>query len=373
MGPPWQSALARERRSALALSPLGFERAAPRSVGVLCAELDSAGATLLACGCADGSLALFDASPSWTSTPALLRLPRGTAHASGCAALAWYPGAAPELLFSGGFDGAVLGWDVATGALALRFPLPGSPPVASLALPASAAAPHGLVAAGTGDGRVVLCDPAAGGATHTLVGHRARVHALAWLPGAEHVLASGAGDGGLRLWDVRRAGCLAELDRHAGEGEGGAPQAHAGPVTCLAAAADGRRLYSHGGDGRVRAWDALSGAHLQLHFPAACTPPAPGGLTTRLGLSRDGEVLYCARGAAAQGLCTATGAPLGPRLAGAHFGAVTACVVHPVTDWVFTAALDGALVAWAPARRDERPGAGDVDAWSDGEGGPSLG
>ena len=159
----------------------------------------------------------------------------------------------------------------------------------------------------------------------------------------------------------------------------GAATAHTGAVTCVRASHDGRVVYTHGGDGRVRAWCSARGVNLLLHFPGAATPNA-ARLGTRLALSADGRALYAPARAGAQPLCALSGAPLGPPLAGGHFGAVVACVAHPHSGALFTAAHDGAVLTWTP--RAARPAADadgdeggrgalpagareDADAWSD--------
>ena len=400
----------RWRRQSLALCGAAqFERAAPRGVGLLCLELDSAEQRLLLAGAADGSVALFDtgsaagldggsarAGPP-VAVPAALRLRRGVAHAHGCSAAAWYP-AGGGLCFTAGLDGFIKAWDLAAGgAEALRFSA-GASKVYALALPRSASAPHGLLAAGVSDGRVLLCDPAAGGAAHVLTGHRAAVLCAAWLPASEHVLATGGADGAVRLWDVRTAGTLLLLDQHrtaeGGTGGGasalvggdasatvalaGAATAHTGSVSALCTSSDGRVLYSHGGDGRVRAWCAARGVNLLLHFPAAATPNA-ARLGTRLALSGDGAALYVPARSGAAVLCARTGDLLSPPLQGGHFADVVAAVAHPTTAAVFTAAQDGTVLTWAPrplsseaddaAATGQRAGGAreDADAWSDEE------
>ena len=49
---------------------------------------------------------------------------------------------------------------------------------------------------------------AGGNVTHTLTGHREGVWAAQWMRGSEWVLATGGGEGDIRLWDIRRAGAF---------------------------------------------------------------------------------------------------------------------------------------------------------------------
>ena len=76
----------------------------------------------------------------------------------------------------------------------------------------SLAESHALVAVGTGQPQVRLCDPNSGNVTHTLTGHREAVWATRWMRGSEWVLATGGNDGDVRLWDIRRAGTFMRLD-----------------------------------------------------------------------------------------------------------------------------------------------------------------
>ena len=71
---------------------------------------------------------------------------------------------------------------------------------------------HALVACGTSDPRVRLCDPASGNVTHAFAGHRDAVWAVEWTRGCEWILATGGCDGDIRLWDIRRAGAFMVLD-----------------------------------------------------------------------------------------------------------------------------------------------------------------
>ena len=71
--------------------------------------------------------------------------------------------------------------------------------------------------------------------------------------GGVALLASGGADGTVRLWRGARAVVIV---------------AHAGPVSCVAFASDGRRLASGGGgDGAVRLWAAGSGDCVRVLMP----------------------------------------------------------------------------------------------------------
>ncbi|OAA62421.1 WD repeat protein [Niveomyces insectorum RCEF 264] len=77
---------------------------------------------------------------------------------------------------------------------------------------------HLLVACATQHPAVRLVDLRSGAAVQSLVAPgqvAGGVLAVAWSPRHAHVLASGAVDGTVRLWDVRRSGLVAVLDREA--------------------------------------------------------------------------------------------------------------------------------------------------------------
>ena len=113
------------------------------------------------------------------------------------------------MFFTGSFDGAVAGWDTNECRRVVSFDMTdkiyavGMSPVATS---------HALVACGTSDPRVRLCDPASGNVTHTFAGHRDAVWAVEWTRGSEWILATGGCDGDIRVWDIRRAGAFMVLD-----------------------------------------------------------------------------------------------------------------------------------------------------------------
>jgi WD40 repeat protein len=101
-------------------------------------------------------------------------------------------------LASGGQDGTVRLWDVATRQL--RATLRGH----AGAVRGLAYSPDGQTLATAGaDGTVKLWDPAGGRETVTLHGHEGAVLAVAFSPDGK-LLASGGSDGKVRLWDVAR-------------------------------------------------------------------------------------------------------------------------------------------------------------------------
>lgn len=149
-----------------------------------------------------------------------------------------------HLLVTAGYDKTVRVWDVTRGSGAGVAELRGHvAPVMQLALqPQVGAAPGLLAATGDRDGVVRVWDAGAGGAdgsgcVGTLTGHRGHCTALTWLPPAvwsdgtplpstlpthEYVVASGAQDGHVRIWDVRAKAPAANVEVHTTDGGAGA-------------------------------------------------------------------------------------------------------------------------------------------------------
>ncbi|MFD8995518.1 WD40 domain-containing protein [Streptomyces abikoensis] len=101
-----------------------------------------------------------------------------------------------------------------------------------------------LLALGSEDGGVLVCDAATGTALRTLHGHTGRVYAVKFRGG---VLATGGADGTVRLWDPVSGRCLHRLDVH----EGG--------VWPVSLDLTGERLATGDADGTVTLWDVGDG------------------------------------------------------------------------------------------------------------------
>ncbi|XP_054796375.1 WD repeat-containing protein ATCSA-1 isoform X1 [Prosopis cineraria] len=121
----------------------------------------------------------------------------------------WYP-VDTGLFITGSYDHHINVWDTNTTQVVMNFKMPGK--VYRTAM-SSLATSHMLIAAGTEDVQVRLCDIASGAFAHTLSGHRDGVMTAEWSTSNEWVLVTGGCDGAIRFWDIRRAGCFLVLNQ----------------------------------------------------------------------------------------------------------------------------------------------------------------
>lgn len=144
------------------------------------------------------------------------------------------------------------------------------------ALALSPIASHLLVACATQHPSVRLIDLRSGASTHSLPGHSGAILSVAWSPVREHVLASGATDGSVRFWDVRRGSAelgVLDLERSlgimpefSGAREPSLRKAHRGPVNGIAWTDDGRHVVTTGHDERIRVWETETGSNTLANF-----------------------------------------------------------------------------------------------------------
>ena len=319
------------------------------------------------------------------------------AHQVAISAVAWYP-IDNGIFLSGSRDGQVKVWDSNTLQVGAFFAI--NHPVFSIAM-SPIASSHCLVAVGSSEADVLLCDVVTGGFSHRLSGHRAGVWAVAWSPSKEWELISGGRDGQIRVWDIRQAGSKAVLDMHntkqrqapqggATRGGGGgwgmsttpqstgpllAPGAqsasalyvksHESGITGITSSPDGLYWISAGNDDRVRLWDAITYKNELVHYNETFNRASK---PRQIATSDDGRVLFHPSGSAVQvfdvhsGHCVTT-------LGGGHFECVNCSVWNATQEELYTGSNDHHIVVWAPkelGKFDPGGGADDKDgAWSD--------
>jgi WD40 repeat protein len=232
---------------------------------------------------------------------------------------------------------------------------------------AVAFAPDGeLLASGARDGTLALWNPASGAQVGKLGGHSAAVLDLVFAPDG-HLLASAAADGSVRLWSPTERTLVAGL------------AGHRAAVTSLAFSPDGAMLYAAASDGSVRAWFVADGqpalavdghergttfaavtsaglvvtagadGHLRTwRLGGARTLPVPAELTGAIAFSPDGAVVAAAAvDHRVHRFRIETGQPL-PALTG-HTAEVGDVAFSPDGSLIATASDDGSARLWRVA------------------------
>ncbi|KAJ4300983.1 hypothetical protein N0V90_003072 [Kalmusia sp. IMI 367209] len=256
------------------------ERQPAHVSGVNALTIDRFEGRYLLSGGADSSIAIWDLESQPTSTDgyptyAPLSVVSKTAeeHKLGITQIAFYPFDSLAFLTSS-YDHTVKIYSSETLAPSASFDLDSV--VYNIAL--SPIASHLLVACASQSPSVRLVDLRSGANTHSLAGHSGAILSTAWSPTREHILASGATDGSVRFWDIRRSkGELGVLDLEDSTGVLAKPsssftrnssqgKAHRGPVNGILWTEDGHHLVTCGHDQRIRVWDTDTGANTLANF-----------------------------------------------------------------------------------------------------------
>jgi WD40 repeat protein/3',5'-cyclic AMP phosphodiesterase CpdA len=183
-----------------------------------------------------------------------------------------------------------------------------------------------LLAAGSEDGSVLVCDTIAGLPVRTLHGHSGRVYAVAF-GRTGNMLATGASDGTVRLWDPATGECTRVLT------------VHPDGVWPMVLSPDGKKLATGDADGMLRLWDTATG-RLRVAVPGHTAP------IYTLAFSPDGERLAAGDAAALRLYHCATG-EAAAELSG-HRGPIFRAAFSP--DGTLLAAGDraGGVKLWDP-------------------------
>jgi DNA excision repair protein ERCC-8 len=266
--------------------PAEVDQFVAHKAGTNCITIDNNGGRFLISGGADASIHLWDLEASGVGhaqqpAASLSRSSRGS-HTHAITALFMYPfDPVPSTLVTASYDKSVKLVSITPTSLepVHNFPLDYAPYTVALSQLSSA---HPLTAIGTAHPATRLIDLRSGLGTHSLPGHSGSVYSLSWSPKYDCVLASGATDGRVLFFDIRRANAafgsldmddalgVIGGDSHFGAGARGAldwnTRAHNGPVTGVQWTADGDKIVTGGHDQRIRVWDAATGKNDLVHF-----------------------------------------------------------------------------------------------------------
>jgi DNA excision repair protein ERCC-8 len=291
----------------------GGQRVAHKA-GTNCLTIDHNDGRFLVSGGADASIRLWDLEREEDvhhPASSLSRFSTG-AHSHAITAIKfWAFDPEPSTLISASFDRSVKLTSVTPTSLepVHTFPLDHAPYTLALS-PIPSAQP--LIAVGTQATAVRLLDLRSGLATHSLPGHNGGIYSIAWSPRHDYLLASGAADGRVLFFDIRRANAAfgsLDLDDPIGvvgdnpyTGDGARnsldwnARAHAGAVTGVKWTADGDKVITTGHDNRIRIFDAATGKNDLVHFGPRVRNDRVGPLNFLLsppGFTRPGkELLY---------------------------------------------------------------------------------
>jgi WD40 repeat protein len=257
--------------------------------------------------------------------PAGARVRLGTAglrHTDAATSVAFSPDG--KTAASGGADGRVYLWEVATGKEVGRLTVP--------VVQVHAVLFHGdgktLFVAGH-DGTVRQLDTATGQEQRVFKGHRYAVISLALSPDHKTLL-SASHDPALRLWDLATGQELRQFE------------GHQGPVSAVAFAADGKQCVSAGHDGTLRLWDVATGKEVRRFTRP--TPAQPARVES-VALAPDGKTLLSGHAHQSAGLWdTGTGKAL--RSVGKAQTSTRAVAFSPDGRALVTAGADRVIRVW---------------------------
>uniref|UniRef100_A0A4W3KHK9 DNA excision repair protein ERCC-8 n=1 Tax=Callorhinchus milii TaxID=7868 RepID=A0A4W3KHK9_CALMI len=209
---------------------------------------------------------------------------------------------------------------------------------------------HCLIAVGTKNPKVQLCDLKSGSFTHILQGHKGEVLSVKWSPRHEHILVTASADSKVRFWDVRQAaGSVIVLDQHNGETAKSSSEAgntaHYGRVNGLCFTSDGLHLLTIGTDDRMRLWNSSTGVNtlvnygkvgnesrksLQFTVSSGCSPDfafVPVGSCISVYDIYSGQLLTELRG---------------------HYNSVNCCIFQSDFQELYSGGSDVNILSWVP-------------------------
>ncbi|MEQ2298412.1 DNA excision repair protein ERCC-8 [Ameca splendens] len=334
--------------------------------GINTIDIDAIEGRYMLSGGADGVIVIYDlenhsGKQQYTCSP-VRTVGRSSRHVHkfSVETVQWYP-YDTGMFVSSSFDKTMKVWDTETLKPAEMFEFEDN--VYSHHL-SPIARKHSLIAVGTKNPKIQLCDLKSGSRIHVLRGHRAEVLSVRWSPRYEYILATASADSKVNVWDVRRAsGSLFTLDQHNGERSKASSQtvntAHNGRVNGLCYTADGLYLLTTGTDDRMRLWNSATGENTLVNYGKVCNESRKQlQFTVSHGCSPEFVFVPCGSSVAVYALHTGEMITM---LRG-HYNNVDCCEFHPDFQELYSGGKDGNLLAWVPVVRTA-----DVEEVSNGE------
>ncbi|XP_034026405.1 DNA excision repair protein ERCC-8 isoform X2 [Thalassophryne amazonica] len=315
--------------------------------GVNTIDIETIEGRYMLSGSADGVIVIYDldnySGKSQYTCKAICTVGRSNpyVHKFSVETVQWYP-YDTGMFVSSSFDKTMKVWDTETLKPAEVFEFEGN--VYSHHL-SPIARKHSLIAVGTKNPKIQLCDLKSGSCIQILQGHRAEVLSVCWSPSA---------DSKVKVWDVRRAcGSLFTLDQHNGDKSKASSEAvntaHNGRVNGLCFTGDGLYLLTTGTDDRMRLWNSATGENTLVNYGKVCNESRKSlQFTTSRGCSPEFVFVPSGSSVAVYGLHTGE---LVTMLRG-HYNNVDCCEFHPDYQELYTGGKDCNILAWIPVVRD---------------------
>uniref|UniRef100_A0A7N0TIJ6 DNA excision repair protein ERCC-8 n=1 Tax=Kalanchoe fedtschenkoi TaxID=63787 RepID=A0A7N0TIJ6_KALFE len=389
------------------------EFVSPHKGAINCLQVDLAEGRYLLSGAADASVAVFDVQGATdyegggliAKHKSIFTVDKlhESGHQYAVSSAIWYP-IDTGLFITGSYDNFINVWDTNTTQVVMNFKMPGKVYRTAMSPLANS---HMLIAAGTEDVQVRLCDISSGAFTHMLSGHRDGVMSIEWSMSSEWVLMTGGCDGAIRFWDIRRAGSFRVLDQsqsqlgrrtpilrrcesekvltsrsspssHTATNKSRIPltdskqspsrnqrqtssrkqrlhpgllstqdraTAHYGAVTGLKVTEDGMYLLSAGSDSRLRLWDVESGRNTLVNYETA---RLQGTKPMQLAVTQDSALVFVPCMSSVKAFDFWSGS-ISKTFRG-HYESVNCCCFNFHDQELYTGGNDRQILVWSPPR-----------------------